>query len=90
MYLQSLIKRKQFWRYGADGWVLMELPTVRARSIWSKRLILMETRFWQSRLGLKVRIFCGNQQREFRLKWSRKIDELIEAKEITENLTIIG
>jgi hypothetical protein len=78
MWIQSVIKPKQFWRYGSDGWVLMEMQTVRARSIWSHRTINLEVKFWQSKIGFKIRQWCGHQQREYRLKTEHYIEDLLE------------
>jgi hypothetical protein len=78
MFLQSLIKREQFWQYGSDGWKLMMLPTVCAHSIWSASTVKKECDFWNSRFGIKLRKWCGTQQREYRIKLNNRIDDLLE------------
>lgn len=91
MYIQSLIKPKHFWRYSSSyGWVLMELPTVQARPIFSERLIRLECKFWNSRIGIRLKLWCGTKQREQRVKMVNEIDELREQKDVFSNLQTIG
>lgn len=77
MFFQSLVKPKQFWRYGSDGWVLMALDNVRASCIFPRWLIGLEVALWNSKIGIKLRS-RWQQQREFRLRLNQVADKYIE------------
>lgn len=67
LVVQGIVKR-QSWSYGCDGWRLMGGKTYEARCIWPRWMILAECRLWNSWIGLRVRMTCGSQQREYRLR----------------------
>lgn len=72
MKVQGWIRRQK-WSYGCDGWVLLSRPNVRARCQWPRWMILSECWLWNSRAGIRLRVFCGsNQQRESRLRAQQK------------------
>ena len=67
MLFQGWVKWQK-WHYGCDGWVLIQSPTARARCMWPSWIVLFEHRLWQSFVGIRIRKWCGSQQREYRLK----------------------
>lgn len=70
MVVQGLIRRQK-WHYGCSGWVLLEQPHARARAMWPGWLVLAEARWWNTWLGVRIRGWCGTQQREYRLRMQR-------------------
>jgi hypothetical protein len=67
MMLQGWIKW-QTWCYGYSGWVLLSGRHSRATCIFPDWMVLYECRFWNSKLGSKLRGVAGYDQLEYRLK----------------------
>ena len=73
MVAQGIIKRQR-WRYGCNGWSLMQSKYAAASCMWPRWVVEVECKFWNSTMGIKLRARMGSQQREYRINLQRTRD----------------